>query len=155
PVTLELGGKSPAIVGTAADLEDAALRIAHGKVFNAGQICVAPDYAMVPRGQSRRFADAVARAFQRLVPTVAGNDEYTSIVSDRPAARMRQLLADARDKGAEVVPCSPQPGAGRQIPLHVLLRVTADMQVMREEIFGPLLPVVEYDDLDSALATVR
>jgi coniferyl-aldehyde dehydrogenase len=155
PVTLELGGKSPAIVGTAADLEDAALRIAHGKVFNAGQICVAPDYAMVPRGEGRRFAEAVSRAFQRLVPTVTGNPEYTSIVSDRHAARMRQLLADARAKAAEVVPCSPEAGTERQIPLHVLLRVTPDMQVMREEIFGPLLPVVEYDDLDSALATVR
>jgi coniferyl-aldehyde dehydrogenase len=155
PLTLELGGKSPAIVGTTADIEDAALRIAHGKVFNAGQICVAPDYAMVPRGQGRRFAEAVTRAFQRLVPAVAGNHEYTSIVSQRHAARIQHLLADARAKGAEVIRCSNESAPGRQIPLHVLLDVSGDMQVMREEIFGPLLPVVEYDDLDGALDIVR
>jgi coniferyl-aldehyde dehydrogenase len=155
PVTLELGGKSPAIVGASADLDDAALRIAHGKVFNAGQICVSPDYAMVPRGQAQRFAQAVTQAFRRLVPTIAGNPEYTSIVSERHAARIRQMLDDARAKGAEVIACAQDAPQGRQIPLHVLLGVTGDMQVMREEIFGPLLPVVEYDDLDAALATVR
>ena len=81
PVTLELGGKSPAIVGPNADLRDAALRIAHGKAFNAGQICVAPDYALVPRGKSNEFAAAVRDAFGKLYPTVGGNSEYTSIIT--------------------------------------------------------------------------
>jgi coniferyl-aldehyde dehydrogenase len=155
PVTLELGGKSPAIVGPHADLRDAALRIAHGNVFNAGQICVAPDYVMVPRGRSAEFAAAVRDAFQKLCPTVAGNAEYTSIVTDRHAARIRQLLDDARQQGATLVSCGTDAGAGRQIPLTVVTDVHERMQLMQEEIFGPILPVVEYDQLDDALARVR
>ncbi len=155
PVTLELGGKSPAIVGPGADLGDAALRIAHGKAFNAGQICVAPDYALVPRGKADAFAAAVGEAFGRLYPTTAGNAEYTSIVSERHAVRLRELLQDATDKGAKVLRCGADAGAGRQMPLHVVTQVDAGMRLMREEIFGPILPVLEYDQLDSALALVR
>ncbi len=154
PVTLELGGKSPAIVGPGADLADAALRIAHGKAFNAGQICVAPDYAMVPRGQTAAFTRALADAFARLYPTVGGNAEYTSIVSERHAARLRGMLDDARRKGATIVSCGSDAGQGRQMPLQVVSGLSADMQLMREEIFGPILPVVEYDTLAEALATV-
>jgi coniferyl-aldehyde dehydrogenase len=155
PVTLELGGKSPAIVTSGADLDDAALRIAHGKSFNAGQICVAPDYALVPRGKSAEFAAAVSRAFAKLYPTVTGNAEYTSIITERHAARLRQMLDDARAKGATIVRCGADAGAGRQIPLHVVTNVSDDMQLMQEEIFGPILPVVEYDRLDDALALVQ
>ena len=155
PVTLELGGKSPAIVGVDADIGDAALRIAHGKAFNAGQICVAPDYALVPRGRSAEFAAAVATAFRKLYPTVSGNAEYTSIVTDRHAARLRELLADAKAQGATVTQCGSDSGAGRQMPLHVVTHPTASMQLMREEIFGPILPVQEYDRLDDAMAFVR
>ena len=155
PVTLELGGKSPAIVGPGANLDDAALRIAHGKAFNAGQICVAPDYALVPRGQAAAFARAVQAAFARLYPRVAGNADYTSIVSERHAARLRQLLDDARERGANVVQCGSDAGSGRQIPLHVVTGLTDEMALMREEIFGPVLPVLEYDSLDGALALVR
>jgi coniferyl-aldehyde dehydrogenase len=155
PVTLELGGKSPAMVGPAADLHDAALRIAHGKAFNAGQICVAPDYALVPRGKSAEFAAAISAAFARLYPTVDGNAEYTSIITERHAARLRELLDDARRRGATILRCGNGAGAGRQMPLHVVTNLTEGMQVMREEIFGPILPVLEYDRLDDALAMVR
>jgi coniferyl-aldehyde dehydrogenase len=155
PVTLELGGKSPAIVGSGADLEDAALRIAHGKAFNAGQICVAPDYALVPRGKSAEFAAAVRRAFTRLYPQVGGNDQYTSIITERHASRLREMLADAQAKGATVVRCGDDAGSGRQIPLHVVTGVDERMQLMQEEIFGPILPVLEYDHLDEAMALVR
>ncbi len=155
PVTLELGGKSPAIVGPEADLRDAAKRIAHGKAFNAGQICVAPDYALVPRGKAGEFADAVRDAFVKLYPKVGGNVEYTSIITERHAARLRQMLVDAQAKGATVVRCGDDAGAGRQIPLHVLTNVNDGMQVMQEEIFGPILPVLEYDRLDDALALVK
>jgi coniferyl-aldehyde dehydrogenase len=155
PVTLELGGKSPAIVGPRADLRDAALRIAHGKAFNAGQICVAPDYALVPRGKSAEFAAAVSAAFARLYSTVGGNAQYTSIVSERHAARLRALLEDASAHGATVLRCGGDAGTGRQMPLHVVTHVNEDMRVMREEIFGPILPVLEYDGLDEALARVR
>ncbi|HEX9472664.1 MAG TPA: aldehyde dehydrogenase family protein, partial [Steroidobacteraceae bacterium] len=155
PVTLELGGKSPAIVGPGADLSDAALRIAHGKAFNAGQICVAPDYALVPRGRSTEFAAAVGIAFARLYPTVSGNAEYTSIISEHHATRIRALLDDAKALGATVLRCGDDAGAGRQMPLHVVTNLDERMQLMHEEIFGPILPVLEYDRLDDALAYVR
>jgi len=155
PVTLELGGKSPAIVGPGADLADAALRIAHGKAFNAGQICVAPDYALVPRGKSSEFAAAVGVAFAGLYPAVSGNAEYTSIISERHVARIRALLDDAKAHGATVLRCGEDAGAGRQIPLHVVTNLNERMQLMREEIFGPILPVLEYDRLDDAMAFVR
>jgi coniferyl-aldehyde dehydrogenase len=155
PVTLELGGKSPAIVGPDADLRDAAKRIAHGKAFNAGQICVAPDYALVPRGKAAEFAEAVRDAFVKLYPTVGGNAEYTSIITERHATRLRQMLDDAKAKGATIVCCGTDAGAGRQVPLHVLRNVNDSMQVMQEEIFGPILPVLEYDRLDDAMALVR
>ena len=155
PVTLELGGKSPALVGPDANLRDAAKRIAHGKAFNAGQICVAPDYALVPRGKSAEFAEAVREAFVKLYPTVGDNAEYTSIITERHAARLRQMLDDAKAKGATIVRCGTDGGAGRQIPLHVLTNVNDSMQVMQEEIFGPILPVLEYDRLDDAMALVR
>jgi coniferyl-aldehyde dehydrogenase len=155
PVTLELGGKSPAIVGPDADLRDAALRIAHGKGLNAGQICVAPDYALVPRGKAAEFAIAVRDAFARLYPQVGGSPDYTSIVSDSHAARLRHLLADAKARGATVLRCGGDAGTGRQIPLHVVTNVDDSMQLMQEEIFGPVLPVLEYDRLDDAMAWVR
>jgi len=155
PVTLELGGKSPAIVGPDADLRDAALRIAHGKAFNAGQICVAPDYALVPRGKSNEFAAAVREAFGKLYPSVGGNPEYTSIITERHAARLRHLLDDARSKGATLLPCGDVSGSGRQMALTVVTGVDDRMQLMQEEIFGPILPVVEYDRLDDAIALVR
>lgn len=155
PVTLELGGKSPAIVGPYADLRDAALRIAHGKAFNAGQICVAPDYALVPRGRAAEFAAAVRSAFGRLYPSARGNPEYTSIASERHAARLRQLLDDARRKGATLLPCGEPVGADRQMALTVVTGVNDSMRLMQEEIFGPILPVLEYDSLDDAMALVR
>jgi coniferyl-aldehyde dehydrogenase len=155
PVTLELGGKSPAIVGPKADLRDAALRIAHGNVFNAGQICVAPDYALVPRGQAGVFAAAVRDAVGRLCPRVEGSQEYTSIITERQAARLRHLLDDAAARGATLVRCGAQAQGSRQMPLTVVTGVDERMQLMQEEIFGPILPVVEYDRLDDALAYVR
>ena len=155
PVTLELGGKSPAIVGPNADLREAALRIAHGKAFNAGQICVAPDYALVPRGKAAEFAAAVRDAFGTLYPSIRGNPEYTSIVTERHAARLRQLLDDAKAKGATLLPCGDVVGAGRQMALTVVTGVDERMQLMQEEIFGPILPVLEYDRLDDALALIR
>jgi coniferyl-aldehyde dehydrogenase len=154
PVTLELGGKSPAIVGPQADLRDAALRIAHGKAFNAGQICVAPDYALVPRGQATAFAQAVNQAWQRLYPGISANPDYTSIITERHAQRLRSMLQEAEAGGAQLLRCGSDTGQGRQLPLTVVTGASADMQLMREEIFGPILPVVEYDRLEDAMAFI-
>src|SRR5258705_12317544 len=102
PVTLELGGKSPAIIGPGADLNGAALRIAHGKAFNAGQVCVSPDYALVPRGESAAFAAAVGGTFAGLYPALGGKAEDTSRISDRHAPRIRALLDDANAHAATI-----------------------------------------------------
>lgn len=155
PVTLELGGKSPALLGEHADLKDAALRIAHGKGFNAGQVCVAPDYVLVPAGKAQMFAKAVVQAFERLYPDPATSADYTSIISERHAQRLQALLADAREKGAVVMSCASIGGSSRRLPLQVITRVSEDMRVAQEELFGPLLPVIEYHDLDQAIAYIQ
>lgn len=155
PVTLELGGKSPAIVSRSADLATAARRIVHGKAFNGGQICVSPDYALVPREQVETFCAAAGEAFRAMYPDPLGDPDYTSLVSERHAERIRALLADARDKGARVQACGPTDSASRAIPLHLVSGVTPDMRVAREELFGPILPVLPYDAIDEAIAHVN
>ena len=150
PVTLELGGKSPALVSSAGPVADAAERIAHGKAFNSGQICVSPDYALVPRNQVDEFASAVQASFRRFYPTVQGNHEYTSMVCEPHAQRIHDLLAEAKAKGATVTACGDS-GPGRRIPLHVVTGVTDDMRIAKEELFGPILPVIPYDTVDQAI----
>jgi coniferyl-aldehyde dehydrogenase len=158
PVTLELGGKSPAIVDAGCDIPSAARRIAFGKLLNAGQTCVAPDYALVPRPDVDEFVAALARAMVALYPSFAGNPDYTSIVSDRHFQRLERLVADAEGAGATAIridPAGERAAAGRKFLPTILLGVTDGMAVMREEIFGPVLPVVPYDTLDEAIAYVN
>ena len=154
PVTLELGGKSPALVSASASVEEAAKRIAHGKTFNSGQICVSPDYALVPRDRIEPFVAAVAQSFRSMVPTIAGNQDYTSIINDRHAQRLKAVLDDARAKGATVTACGDVANA-RRMPLHVVTGVRDDMLVATEELFGPVLPVIPYDTLDEAIAYIN
>ena len=150
PLTLELGGKSPAIVSRSADLAEAARKIAHGKVFNCGQVCVSPDYALVPRESEAAFAAATRDAFARLVPPASA--DYTNVISARHAARLEALLDDARRLGATVTPCGAAPREGsRRMPLHVVTGVTDAMRLAREEIFGPILPVRGYARFEDAL----
>ncbi|MCO7518584.1 MULTISPECIES: coniferyl aldehyde dehydrogenase [unclassified Pseudomonas] len=156
PVTLELGGKSPAIVSRQVPLDTAAERIAFGKHLNAGQTCVAPDYVLVPRNRLGAFAEAYQRAVRRQFPRVTDNPDYTRIINPRQLQRLEHLLADARERGAQVLDLYPdEPRQGRCLPPHLLLEVNDDMQVMHEEIFGPLLPLVPYDSLDQALAYIN
>jgi len=155
PVTLELGGKSPAIVAEDYPIEDAALRITHGKIAMAGQICVAPDYALVPTARVAAFVTGVQQAFARFYPAGAEDrPEYCSLVNDRHAGRIRAILEDARVKGATIVPCAPWRGGGNRIPLHVVTGISPDMRVAEEEIFGPILPVIGYDSLDRAIGHI-
>ena len=154
PVTLELGGKSPAIVSADVPLADAAERIAFGKTLNAGQTCVAPDYVLVPRPRVDAFVEAYGKAVRRFYPQLDDNPDYTAIINRRQHARLQAYLDDARAKGARVLPLHEQ-GQQRRMPPHVLLEVNDDMQVMQDEIFGPLLPVVPYDGIDQALAYVN
>ncbi|NRF71774.1 coniferyl aldehyde dehydrogenase [Aquincola sp. S2] len=154
PVTLELGGKSPALIDRSCDLKLTAERLAFGKLFNAGQTCVAPDFALVPRELVEPLAQAVAHAMRRQYPRVAGNPDYTSIVAPRHHQRLQALLDDARSRGARAIAThDDRPTDGRFVP-HLLLDVTDQMTVMREEIFGPLLPIVPYGEVGEALAYI-
>jgi coniferyl-aldehyde dehydrogenase len=152
PVTLELGGKSPAIVSRGTDLARAARRIAHGKTVNAGQICVAPDYALVPEELADRFATEVLGACAAMFPE--GGDDYTAVIHHRAHARIQALLDDARAHGARVLRAS-MPASGRRLPLHVVLGVTPQMRISQEEIFGPILPVFTYREFDEAVVHVQ
>lgn len=160
PVTLELGGKSPALVAPDAPLDQAAASIAAGKLMNAGQTCVAPDYALVRDGSRDRFVALMTREIGRLYPTLKDNPDYTSVVNRRHYERLRSLLADARDKGATLVEINParesfEQQPGYKIPPTLILDATDDMKVMQDEIFGPLLPVRSYGTLDQALAYIN
>ena len=154
PVTLELGGKSPAIVSASVPLADAAERIAFGKTVNAGQTCVAPDYVLVPRARVEDFVEAYRAAVLRFYPRLEDNPDYTSIINARQHQRLLDYLDDALARGARLLPIYPQ-GQARRMPHTLLLDVSDDMRVMQEEIFGPLLPIVPYDRLEDALVYVN
>jgi coniferyl-aldehyde dehydrogenase len=159
PLTLELGGKSPAIVDRSADLAEAAERIAYGKLLNAGQTCIAPDYALVPDASVRDFADKVEANMRRMFGTDPANKDYTSIISEKHYARLEALLADAAAKGARIMqPAKPddlQWKSKRKFPPSIVVGATAEMAIMQEEIFGPLLPVVGYRDAGEPIAYVN
>jgi coniferyl-aldehyde dehydrogenase len=159
PVTLELGGKSPTIVHEDYPVDRAAARIAWGKWSNSGQTCIAPDYLLVPDSRLEAYVTALSAKTTRSFPTLLDNDDYTSIVNERHYARVRELIADAVAKGArklEINPASEMfPAASRKIPPTLLIDVTDDMRVMQEEIFGPVLPIVTYGELDAAIDYVN
>jgi coniferyl-aldehyde dehydrogenase len=159
PVTLELGGKSPAIVGPDAALATAAARIMSGKCRNAGQSCVAPDYALLPEGASGAFIAAARSVVAARYPNLRDTPDYTSIVSEAHLERLTDLLGDAAAKGAQVAALHPTLEAARadtrRMPPTIVTGVRDDMRIMREEIFGPILPVREYRTLDEAIAYVN
>ncbi|OZA93379.1 MAG: coniferyl aldehyde dehydrogenase [Erythrobacter sp. 34-65-8] len=160
PVTLELGGKSPVILGRSADLTRAGERIALGKMMNAGQICLAPDYLMVPEEMEDGAIAAVELGVRNMYPTLLNNDDYASVVSDRHFDRLQSMVADARDKGAEVIEVNPANedfgnANVRKMPLTILRNVSDDMQAMQEEIFGPVLPVKTYKQVDEAIGYIN
>jgi coniferyl-aldehyde dehydrogenase len=158
PVTLELGGKSPALFDADANLAVAAPRLMTGKLLNAGQTCIAPDYALVSSSSVDAFVRAVTLATAKLYPTFAGNPDYTTIVNRRHFERLIGLVEDARAKGARIVPLGAateraDPGT-RVFPPTLIVGADDTMAVMQEEIFGPLLPVEAYATLDDALARI-
>ncbi|EQD63624.1 coniferyl aldehyde dehydrogenase [mine drainage metagenome] len=158
PVTLELGGKSPAIIAPGYALDTAAARIAQGKLLNAGQTCVAPDYVLLPRGTRAAFVQASRDYVRRHYPSLRSTPDFSSIVSDRHYARLHALVDDARAKGAEVItlPDANAHDAARRIfAPTLLLDAGTDMRVLQEEIFGPILPLLEYDTVEEAVAAVN
>jgi coniferyl-aldehyde dehydrogenase len=168
PTTLELGGKSPCIISNDCDLELAALRIAHGKLLNAGQTCIAPDYLLLPRGREKAFEQAFRKAVAQLFPSLAGNPDYAAIINQKQFNRLRSLAQQAEAEGAHVQwldgaettqPGSAAPGWGdamqRQMTPALVWNVHSGMAIMREEIFGPLLPVISYDRLDDVIQAIN
>ncbi len=160
PVTLELGGKSPVILGDSADLALAARRIMAGKTLNAGQICLAPDYALVPRAKMQGFVEAARAAVTEMYPTLKDNPDYGSVINRRHYERLTGYLDDARAKGAEIIALNPANEDFRQQAFHKLpptlvLNATDEMAVMQEEIFGPILPVIAHDGIAGAIAAVN
>jgi coniferyl-aldehyde dehydrogenase len=156
PVTLELGGKSPAIIGPGARFDQAVERIVFGKLVNAGQTCVAPDYVLLPRARMAEFIEAAGRTAARMYPPHAQGRQYSSIISDRQYQRLTRLRDDAVAAGAHAHPLgvAGNDPATRHFAPQLLSGVDDGMAVMQEEIFGPLLPLVPYDSLDEALAYV-
>jgi coniferyl-aldehyde dehydrogenase len=156
PVTLELGGKSPAIIGANARMAHAVERIVFGKLVNAGQTCIAPDYVLLPRARIDEFISAATERTQTFYPDLANNRQYTSVASDRHYERLSTLRDEAIAAGAIAHALAPAAGPGiRRMPPTLLTGVDDGMRVMQEEIFGPLLPLVPYDSLEEAIAYVQ
>ncbi|MEG0447947.1 MAG: aldehyde dehydrogenase family protein, partial [Comamonas sp.] len=168
PTTLELGGKSPCILSQSCDMQEVALKIAYGKLVNAGQTCIAPDYVLLPRGQEQAFAEAFRAAVQKLYPSISGNPDYTAIISKRHLARLKQMLRQAQSLGAQVhwmheaaAPAAEGDATSwgeaveRQLAPALVFGTTGQMQLMQEEIFGPVLPVLQYDDREEAIAAIN
>jgi len=158
PVTLELGGKSPAIVSKNIPMKDAAERICFGKSMNAGQTCVAPDYILVPKAQEEEFIQAYIAAFTKMYPTLKDNNDYTAIVNDRQYQRLTNWIEDAKDKGAkltEINPAKEDLSAGRKLAPVIVQNMKDTMTIAEEELFGPILPIITYDSMDEAIAHVN
>jgi coniferyl-aldehyde dehydrogenase len=160
PTTLELGGKSPVIVSRSADMDLTAKRVMMGKTMNAGQICLAPDYVMVPKEKTSEFIGAAASAIATMFPTLKDNPDYTSVINQRHYDRLQGYIADAKAKGADIVELNPAKEDFRQQPYHkipptLVLNPTDDMAIMKDEIFGPLLPVKTYSDVSETIDYVN
>ncbi len=160
PVTLELGGKSPVIVGQSADLAEVAGKVAQGKLMNAGQICLAPDYVLIDEAREGKLVNALVESASAMYPTMLDNDDYTSVVNDRHHARLTSYIEDAKAKGADITVVNPAgedfaSANGRKMPLHIIANTSDDMKVMQEEIFGPLLPIRRVRSTDEAVDFVN
>jgi len=157
PVTLELGGKSPALVGVHARFDNAVDNLITGKTLNAGQTCVAPDYVLVPRGKEQAFIERARVRMAKMYPDFARNPDYTSIISARHFERLERLAGEAQAAGAQLHALTDAvPDAGsRRFPLIAVTGAPDECALMQEEIFGPLLPLVPYDTLDDAIAWIN
>ena len=156
PLTLELGGKSPVVVGKSSKIKETAQRVMQGKTMNAGQICLAPDYALVPEENIDEFVKAAVDVTSEMYPDMKDNEDFTSIINQKHYDRIQGYLADAKEKGAEVVEINPANEDFSQQPHHkipptLVLNPTDNMQIMQEEIFGPVLPIKTYSDVSETV----
>ena len=155
PVTLELGGKSPAIIHESFSIHKAADRIGSGKLINAGQTCIATDYVLCPENKVDEFVESLQKVIEKSYPTLESNEEYTSIINERQKKMRLQSLDDAK-RGANIIPINPsKEEMSSKMQPYILTNVNDDMKVMQEEIFGPILPIVPYKNLDDAIEYVN
>ncbi len=162
PVTLELGGKSPVIIGKSANLQQAVERIICGKMMNSGQACISPDYVFLPRDtfNSEEFNNSLEEflhyaklVFGNLYPLISGNPDYTSIVNEKHLQRLNQWLEDARKRGARVEELQKAiaDDGSHRLPLHLVLEPVDEALVMQHELFGPVMVLRHYDDIDEVI----
>jgi len=151
PVTLELGGKSPVIIGRSAKLDLAGTRLTFGKLLNGGQLCLSPDYVVVPDDLEEQLIARVVQEVQSMYPNITENEDYAGVINERHFARLQNYIDDAVAKGAKLTIVGADRTRAskdnRRMPLHILQNVNEDMLVMHEEIFGPILPVMTYSDV--------
>ncbi|MEK9834253.1 MAG: coniferyl aldehyde dehydrogenase [Deltaproteobacteria bacterium] len=159
PLTLELGGKSPALVCPGANLKRAAERIVFGKLANAGQICIAPDYVFVERAKFHDFIELLQIYSKKAYPRLNNNPDYTSIISADHFSRLNRMIEEAREDGAEIIRINPDgetlESSARKIPPTLILRPNPTLSVMQEEIFGPILPVLSYEKIEEAIEFIQ
>ncbi|MBI1947688.1 MAG: coniferyl aldehyde dehydrogenase [Deltaproteobacteria bacterium] len=158
PLTLELGGKSPAVVHESYSIERAAVRIGVARLFNAGQTCIAPDYAIVPHAKEQAFVDAYLRFVEKGFGDLATSRDYTAIATERHRDKLEEMLRDAEAKGARVVRADPRGTLAKRQPRMapaLVLDPKPGMLVMEEEIFGPILPVLTVASVEEAIAHIN
>lgn len=159
PLTLELGGKSPVIVGEGANLDLAARRILFGKTFNAGQVCLAPDYVFVPEGKLDAFVNSMKQAAVESFPDGQGAIDYVSIVNKAHAGRIRNYISEADSHGAAVVELGPRLDAAssheNMVPVTMILNPPDECSVSHEEIFGPILVVHTYREIGDVITQIN
>lgn len=157
PVTLELGGKSPVIISRSADFEKSIGRIMQGKTMNAGQICLAPDYLLVPEERLHDVIAMAQKAVARMYPKLLDNEQYTSVVNERHYQRLTGYLAEAEERGVKTIAINPagedfsQQQGTHKIPPTLIPEPPEDLKVLQEEIFGPLLPIRTYREFSETI----
>jgi coniferyl-aldehyde dehydrogenase len=161
PLTLELGGKSPVVISRSADIETAVGRVMLGKTMNAGQICLAPDYLLVPEEKLDEVVAAAQKAVAEMYPTILDNPQYTSVINERHFERLNGYLAEATERGQNVIPLNPasedfskQQGT-LKIPPTLITQPADDLAMMEEELFGPLLPIRTYSDFEETIGYIN
>ena len=160
PVTLELGGKSPIVIGDKADIKKSTQQIMTGKTVNAGQICIAPDYTFVAESKVDEFVNSAREFIQKSFPTIKNNPDYTSIIHLNHYERLNSMVEDARNKGADIIELNPanedfSQQEHHKIPPTLILNPTEDMDVMKEEIFGPLMPIKTYKNFSEVIKYIN
>lgn len=150
PVTLELGGKSPVIIDAQYPLKTLSPRLLFGKVVNSGQTCVAPDYVFVPQNRLDSLIELLKKDFQKFYPNWIENSDYSSLIHQKHLDRIRQMLLDAENSGCKIIPLTDPPMDlnKRKMALHLVINPSDSLSLMKEEIFGPLLPIKTYEKIE-------